>query len=282
MFQSTLKSEVFLEGVGVHSGMPCSIFVHPAPMDAGITFRRDEYNVEARFDNVIETTLCTTLSLGPNRVSTVEHLLAALHGLGVTNAIIETKDDEIPILDGSALPFVENFLSFGIEKQTRSAKILRVLDIVKVQEAEKWVSLSPADSFASGLSISIECDFSAKGLYTEPAFFNFATGDFAREIAPARSFGFLADVEYLKKNNLARGASLESSLVFDNKGISINESGLRLPNEAVRHKLLDIIGDLSLAQCHIIGQFDGFCPNHCMNNMLLRKLFEKSSNFKIT
>jgi UDP-3-O-[3-hydroxymyristoyl] N-acetylglucosamine deacetylase len=278
VFQATLKSVSSFDGIGTHSGKFCSVSIFPASENTGIIFKNEERIAEARFDNVSETTLCTTLSIGNGAgISTIEHLSAALYGLGITNALIETKDSEIPILDGSALPFVQKFLSVGIKKQSSRMKTLKILTSVKVQEEERWVSLSPANSF----SINIECDFAAKGLKTHKTSFDFSKNNFTEEVALARTFGFFSDVEFLKKNNLAKGASLDNCVVFDDKGCPINKDGLRLPNEPVLHKILDVIGDMSLTQCNIVGRFDGFCPSHKMNNMLLRALFEKDDNYEI-
>ena len=278
MFQSTLKLAVSFGGIGIHSGNRCCVFVSPAPEDAGIIFHRKKDRIPASYGNVLETTMCTILAgtHGAN-VATVEHLSAAMYGLGITNAVITVEGDEIPILDGSALPFVKAFVASGIEKQQKKFRILNVLKTVKVQEGEKWASIGPSDSFR----INVECDFSVKGLKTTPCEFDFSSGDFANEISPARTFGFFSDVEFLRKNHLALGASLDNTIVFDNNGCSINEDGLRLPNEPIRHKVLDVIGDLSLAQCNIKARFDSFCPSHKINNVILRALFEKSDNYEI-
>jgi UDP-3-O-[3-hydroxymyristoyl] N-acetylglucosamine deacetylase len=253
--------------------------VSPAQKDVGIVIIKGKDSIDAIYSNVFITALSTRL-IGAHGscVATVEHLLAALYGLGITNAIITTRNDEIPILDGSARQFVSELLSAGIVIQQKRFRTLRVLKTVKVQDGEKWASLSQSDSF----SINIKCDFNAKGLKTSPYSFDFSNNDFINEIAPARTFGFFSDVEFLRKNNLALGASLENTIVFDDDGRLLNETGFRLSQEPVRHKVLDIIGDLSLAKCAIMGRFDSFCPSHKMNNMVLRALFEKSDNYELT
>ncbi|MDR0580674.1 MAG: UDP-3-O-acyl-N-acetylglucosamine deacetylase [Holosporaceae bacterium] len=278
MYQSTLKSTVSFEGIGIHGGDRCCISVSPASKDAGIVILKGKGSIDAAYGNVFATTLSTRL-IGTHGscIATVEHLLAALYGLGITNAIITTESDEIPILDGSARQFVSAFLSAGIMMQQKKFRTLRVLKTVKVQDGKKWTSLSPSDSF----SINIECDFNAKGLETSPYSFDFSS-DFVSEIAPARTFGFLSDVEFLRKNNLALGASSENTIIFGDNGRLLNKAGFRLFQEPVRHKVLDIIGDLSLAKCAIMGRFDSFCPSHKMNNMILRALFEKSDNYELT
>jgi UDP-3-O-[3-hydroxymyristoyl] N-acetylglucosamine deacetylase len=279
LFKLTVKDAVSLEGVGAHSGKPCRIFVCPAPLSRfEIRFMQENGVVAADFLSVSETTMCTKLSDGRLSVSTPEHLLAAFYGLGITGAIVIMDGEEIPIMDGSALPFVEAFLAVGTESRYEKRLELRVLKPVKIQDGEKWASLSPADSFV----LNVECDFTARGLKTDPVSFDFATGDFAKEIAPARTFGFFADAEFLRKNNLALGSSLENSVVFDENGRTLNEGGLRLDNEPVRHKILDVIGDLSLAAgCEIKARVDAFCPSHKMNHTLLRKLFENDDNYEI-
>jgi UDP-3-O-[3-hydroxymyristoyl] N-acetylglucosamine deacetylase len=278
LLQSTLKSSVTFEGIGIHTGNYCRISVSPAEEDAGIVFLKGKDKIEATFNNVSATMMCTKLSnVNGISITTIEHLSATLYGLGITNALITIENNEIPVLDGSALPFVKAFLSSGTMKQKKKFRVLRVLKPVKIQEGVKWTSLSPADS----LTINVECDFSARGLEADHYSFDFSNDDFINEISPARTFGFLADAEFLKENHLALGASLDNTIVFDEKGCSINKDGLRFPNEPIRHKILDIIGDLSLSQCDLRTRFDSFCPSHKMNNTILRALFEKNDNYEI-
>ncbi|MDR0968291.1 MAG: UDP-3-O-acyl-N-acetylglucosamine deacetylase [Holosporaceae bacterium] len=276
MFQSTLKNAVSFEGIGAHSGKICRVSIEPA--ESEISFLKGGDVIAANFSSVLDSNLCTKLSAGGASVATVEHLLAAFYGLGVTAAAVRVDGDELPITDGSALPFVEMILSVGIRKIDKKRKTLRVLRPVKIQEGEKWETLSPSDSF----TINIECDYAAKGLKTDPISFDFATGDFAKEIAPARTFGFFAEAEFLRKNNLALGSSLENAVVFDECGRPLNKDGLRLDNEPVRHKILDVVGDLSLAGFEIKARFDAFCPSHKTNHELLRRLFEDDENYEIT
>jgi UDP-3-O-[3-hydroxymyristoyl] N-acetylglucosamine deacetylase len=274
LFLGTLNAPVCFEGIGVHSGEHSRISVVPLVSNASkVIFVDEKKAIDAVFNLVSDLSMCTNLS----GFSTIEHLCAALHGLKITNALIKVEGKEIPILDGSSLPFVEAFLNVGVRTLSQNIKKLKILKEVKVQDGDKWVMLSPSDSFC----INIECDFTAKGLVTKPFFFDFSRDDFLKEIAPARTFGFLSDVEFFKKHNLAQGASLENTVVFDDKGFPLNENGLRFPDEPIRHKILDIIGDLSLVQSEILGRFDGFCPSHKMNNMVLRKLFEEKSNYEL-
>jgi UDP-3-O-[3-hydroxymyristoyl] N-acetylglucosamine deacetylase len=268
-----LNAPVSFEGTGVHSGERSCITVIPVTaVAAEIFFLNKMKCVQAFFRFVHDTSMCTNLS----GFSTIEHLCAALYGLKITNVIINVVGNEIPILDGSALNFVEAFMKVGVKTLGKKLRKLKILKEVKVQDGNRRTSLSPSDSF----NINVECDFTAKGLVTEPFHFDFSKDDFVKKIAPARTFGFLSDVEFCKKHNLARGASGENTIIFDEKGIPINENGLRFPDEPIRHKILDIIGDLSLAQSEIEGRFDSFCPSHKMNNMILHKLFEEKDNYE--
>jgi UDP-3-O-[3-hydroxymyristoyl] N-acetylglucosamine deacetylase len=223
--------------------------------------------------------MCTCLSNEyGSTVSVVEHLSAAFYCLGITNVIVEMHDCcEIPIMDGSALPFVEKIFSVGLKEQSAERKKLKILKMLKIGDEKRWASLSPADSFV----LNVTCDYSLKNLMTEAFSFDMSKDSFVTDLSMARTFGFLSDVDYLKKNKLALGASLDNSVVFDEQGCAMNEAGLRCPNEPIRHKVLDAIGDLSLAQCEIIGKYDSFCPGHGINNLLLRELFSSDSNFEI-
>ncbi|MDR2794769.1 MAG: UDP-3-O-acyl-N-acetylglucosamine deacetylase [Holosporaceae bacterium] len=278
MLQKTIASSVSLEGIGVHNGKTCCIKILPAPEDHGIIFARTDLDgnniIPANYKNVSGTTMCTMLSneFGAS-VSVVEHLCAALYGLGVSNALVNVDGNEIPILDGSSEIFVREIMSVGLKEQSKAQKILKIEETVRVENGKKWSSLSPADRF----EINLSCDFTKKGLKTTPFSYVFFQDDFSRKIAPARTFGFLEDVEYIRKNNFASGSSLENTVVFDSQGCVINESPLRFENEPIRHKILDIIGDLSLSQYLIIGRYDGFCSGHELNNMLLKKLLGHKS-----
>ncbi|MDR3179941.1 MAG: UDP-3-O-acyl-N-acetylglucosamine deacetylase [Holosporaceae bacterium] len=272
MLQKTIASPVSLEGIGVHSGKMCRIKILPAPEDYGIIFARTDLTenniIPADYKNVSSTTLCTRLSneFGAS-ISVVEHLCAALYGLGISNAVVNVEGDEIPILDGSSEIFVREIMSVGLKNQSKARKILKIEKTVRVENGEKWSSLSAADH----LEINLSCDFTKKSLKTAPFSYVFLQDSFAKEIAPARTFGFWEDLKYIRENNLANGASLENTVVFDSQGRALNEGHLRFENEPIRHKILDIIGDLSLSQYLIIGRYDGFCSGHELNNMLLKK-----------
>lgn len=286
MHQATLKDSFCLSGIGVHRGRDCSVTVKPANEDAGIIFFRSykedselkSEKIVASYNNVMNATMCTQIS-NENGASlkTIEHLMAALYGMKISNAIIEVQGEEIPILDGSSLQFVEKIKEVGIQKQSKPRKILKVLKKIKVTDGNKFEEIEPFGDF----EINAKCDFEAKGLETDPVIFNFSKNSFTSEIAPARTFGFISEVEYIKKHNLALGASLKNTVVYNDKGVPLNDEGLRFENESAKHKVLDVIGDLALSQYWIQGRMNCFCPSHKLNNILLRMLFASSENYEI-
>ena len=286
MHQTTLKNPFFIDGIGVHRGRDCSVTVKPADEDTGIVFFRSDKGADGFqnekiipcYKNVVNATMCTEVS-NENGASlkTIEHIMAALYGMKISNAIVEVQGEEIPILDGSSLKFIQLINKVGVEKQSKPKKILRVLKKIKVTDGDKFEEIEPFDDF----EIDAECDFEAKGLKTDPIVFNFSKNNFASEIAPARTFGFISEVEYIKKHNLALGASLKNTVVYNDNGIPLNDEGLRFENESAKHKVLDIIGDLALSQYWIQGRMNCFCPSHKLNNILLRMLFASTENYEI-
>ncbi len=286
MQQATLKDSFSVSGIGVHRGKDCSITVKPADEDTGIVFfRSDKGEGEFQnekiipcYDNVANAIMCTQIS-NENGASlkTIEHIMAALYGMKISNAIVEVQGEEIPILDGSSLKFIEKIKEVGIQKQPKSRKILKVLKKIKVTDGDKFEEIEPYDDF----EINVKCDFGSKGLKTDPVVFNFSKNNFASEIAPARTFGFISEVEYIKKHNLALGASLKNTVVYNDNGIPLNDEGLRFENESAKHKVLDIIGDFALSQYWIHGRMNCFCPSHKLNNILLRMLFSSPENYEI-
>lgn len=286
MQQATLKESFSVSGIGVHRGKDCSVVVKPAEEDTGVVFFRFDRDdsgfrnekIIPCYRNVANATMCTQISNENNAfLKTIEHLMAALYGMKISNAVIEVQGEEIPILDGSSLKFVEKINEVGIRKQSKPRKILKVRKKIKVTDGNKLEEIEPFDDF----EINAKCDFEAKGLKTDPVVFNFSKNNFATEIAPARTFGFISEVEYVKKHNLALGASLENTVVYNDKGIPLNDDGLRFENESARHKVLDIIGDLALSQYWIQGRMNCFCPSHKLNNILLRMLFASAENYEI-
>ena len=272
--QKTMRSKIHCTGVGLHTGAKVSMALHPSDINTGLTFVRtdmpeDKGVIPARWDQVCDTTLCTVVG---NRhgatVGTVEHLMAALRGCGVDNAVIELDGPEVPIMDGSAAPFVFLIESAGVVSQPAVRRAIRVLKSVEVRDGDKVARLSPA----AGFSFSFEIDFPNSLVSRQEGAIRLANGAFKSDLARARTFGFLKDVETLWARGLARGGSLDNAVVV-NGGQVMNEGGLRYEDEFVRHKILDSIGDLYLAGAPMLGHFHGSKSGHELNNRLLQALF---------
>lgn len=280
--QQTLRQSVKCTGVGVHSGAEANLLLKPAPVDHGITFVRtditDKNNVvPAKWDNVTETQLCTVLANNDGvSVSTVEHLLSAMAALGVHNAIIEIDGPEVPIMDGSAEPFVFLIECTGITDQKAPIKAIRITDTVTYTEDGKTSELRPSTK----TSYSFDIDFGDTIIGKQHFSIDMQKQRYKAEISQARTFGFLHEVEMLRNMGLCRGGSLENAIVIDGDNI-MNENGLRYPDEFVRHKILDAIGDLYLAGMPIIGHYHGDKAGHAMNNKILHKLFASPECFEI-
>ncbi len=271
--QRTLKNVIRATGVGLHTGKKVYLTLRPAPVNNGIIFRRTDLDpaveIIARAENVGDTRLNTTISNGDVRVSTVEHLLSAMAGLGIDNAFVDLSAPEVPIMDGSAGPFVFLIQSAGIEEQNAAKKFIRIKKSVKVQEGDRWVKFEPYDGFKMGFTIDFDHPvFQSHGQKAE---IDFSTTSFVREISRARTFGFMKDIEALRDNRLALGGSLDNAIVVDDFRV-LNEDGLRYEDEFVKHKILDAIGDLFLLGHGLIGAFEGYKSGHELNNKLLRAL----------
>ena len=271
--QRTLKNVIRAMGVGLHTGKKVYLTLRPAPVDSGIRFRRIDLDqpieILARPENVGDTNLSTTLTENDVRISTVEHLLSAIAGLGIDNAYIDLSADEVPIMDGSAGPFVFLIQSAGIVEQNRAKKFIRIKKLVRVEDGDKWVEFTPFNGF----KVSFEIDFDHP-LFTQQkqvCEINLSTTSFVKEVSRARTFGFQKDIEYLRSNNLALGGSQDNAIVLDDYRV-LNEDGLRYDNEFVKHKILDSIGDLYLLGHSLIGAFSGYKSGHALNNRLLRAL----------
>jgi UDP-3-O-[3-hydroxymyristoyl] N-acetylglucosamine deacetylase len=282
--QKTIRNIVDCSGIGLHSGNLVRAKFIPAEENTGICFRRFEQDskktieIKANFDNVHSTNLCTSLSssCGQYHVSTVEHLMAALWGCGIDNLIIELDADEIPIMDGSSADFVKMFEKVGVKMQAANKRFIEILKVVRVEDGDAFAELSPGNGFA----VNMEIEFPHKLIEKQVFRFSGHNHDFKQELSRARTFGFIKDVEYLKKMGLAKGGSLDNAIVLDENGI-LNNEGLRFEDEFVRHKILDSIGDLYLAGFNIVGEFLGRKSGHKLNNMLLRKLFSDPRAWKI-
>jgi UDP-3-O-[3-hydroxymyristoyl] N-acetylglucosamine deacetylase len=271
--QRTLKNIIRATGVGLHTGDKVYMTLRPAAPNAGIVFRRTDLNppvdIHARPDCVGDTRLSTTLVKGDVRVSTVEHLLSAMAGLGIDNAIVELSAPEVPIMDGSAGPFVFLLQSAGIEEQNAAKRFIRIKKPVKVQEGDKWASFEPFEGFKVGFSIEFNHPIISKR--TSRAEIDFSTTSFVKEVSRARTFGFMRDIEMLREHNLALGGSMDNAVVLDDYRV-LNEDGLRYEDEFVKHKILDAIGDLYLLGHSLIGAYHAHKSGHELNNKLLRTL----------
>ena len=271
--QRTLKNSIRASGVGLHSGKKVLMTLRPALPDTGIVFRRTDLgelvDIPAHAEYVGDTMMGTTLHKGDAKISTVEHLLSALAGLGIDNALVEVSAGEVPIMDGSAGPFVFLLQSAGIEEQKAPKRFIRILDTVRVEEGDKWARFDPYDGFK--VNFEIEFDHPSFKKRSQTATMDFSTTSFLREVSRARTFGFMRDLEGLRARNLALGGNLDNAIVLDDDRI-LNEDGLRYEDEFVKHKILDAIGDLYLLGHSLIGEFSGFKSGHALNNKLLRTL----------
>ncbi|ACL71868.1 UDP-3-0-acyl N-acetylglucosamine deacetylase [Thioalkalivibrio sulfidiphilus HL-EbGr7] len=271
--QRTLKNTIRATGVGLHTGEKVYVMLRPAPVDTGVVFRRMDLEppveIKASPDNVGDTRLSTTLVNGEVRVSTVEHLLSAIAGLGIDNLYVEVSAAEVPIMDGSAGPFVFLIQSAGIVEQEAPKKFIRIKRAVEVREDDKWARFEPFDGFKVGFSIDFQHPIFSNGVQT--AELDFSTTSFVKEVSRARTFGFMRDIEMLRERQLALGGSLDNAIVLDDFRI-LNEDGLRYEDEFVKHKILDAIGDLYLLGHSLVGAFTGFKSGHALNNRLIRTL----------
>lgn len=281
--QRTLKRIVQATGVGLHTGKKVTLTMRPAPANTGIIYRRTDLNPPVDFPadakSVRDTMLCTCLVNEDNvRISTVEHLNAALAGLGIDNLVIEVDAAEIPIMDGSASPFVFLLLDAGIEELSSAKKFLRLKETVRVEDGGKWAELSPFNGFS--LDFTIDFNHPAIDSSTQRYAMNFSAENFVRDISRARTFGFMRDIEYLQSKGLCLGGSFDCAIVVDDYRV-LNEDGLRFEDEFVRHKMLDAIGDLFMCGHNIIGAFTAFKSGHALNNKLLQAVLAKESAWEL-
>ncbi|WP_422134513.1 MULTISPECIES: UDP-3-O-acyl-N-acetylglucosamine deacetylase [unclassified Endozoicomonas] len=280
--QRTLKNIIRATGVGLHSGEKVYLTLKPAPVDTGIIFCRTDLDpvveIPARAENVGETTLCTSLQKDGVRVDTVEHLLSAMAGLGIDNAYVELSAHEVPIMDGSAGPFVFLIQSAGIQEQEAAKKFIRIKKEVAVTDGEKTATFKPYDGFK--VSFTIYFDHPVFKGRSQTSEIDFSSTSFVKEVSRARTFGFMRDVEYLRSQNLALGGSVDNVVVVDDYRI-LNEDGLRYHDELVKHKILDAIGDLYLLGNSLVGQFVGYKSGHELNNKLVRSLLENEKAWEV-
>lgn len=271
--QRTLKNSIQATGIGLHSGRKVYMTIRPAAENTGIVFRRLDLeppvDVLADADSVGDTTLGTSLVQDDTCVATVEHLMAALAGLGIDNAYVDLSAPEVPIMDGSAAPFVFLLQSGGIAEQSAPKRFIRIKRKVRVEDGDKWAEFRPFSGYKVNLSIDFEHPVFKK--HTQSASINFSTMSFIKELSRARTFGFLRDIEALRARNLTLGGTMDNAVVLDDYRV-LNEDGLRYEDEFVKHKILDAIGDLYLLGHSLLGEFTGYKSGHGLNNKLLRAL----------
>ncbi len=270
IYQRTLKNIIRATGVGLHTGEKVYLTLRPAAADTGIIFRRVDLDkpveIPATPENVGDTTLSTTLIKDGVRISTVEHLLSAMAGLGIDNAYIDLNAAEVPIMDGSAGPFVFLIQSAGIEEQKAPKRFIRIKRKIRLEDGDKWVQFEPFEGFK--VAFSIDFDHPAFSQGKQQAEIDFSTTSFVKEVSRARTFGFMNQIETLRSKNLALGGTLDNAIVMDDYRV-LNEDGLRYADEFVKHKILDSIGDLYLLGHSLIGAFSGHKSGHELNNKLL-------------
>ena len=281
--QRTLSNSIKAFGIGLHSGEPITLKLLPAPPDTGIIFRRVDLDpiveIKARAENVGDTTMSTSLTWKDVKISTVEHLLSAMAGLGIDNAYVEVNAAEIPIMDGSAGPFVFLIQSAGLHEQDAPKKFIRIKEKVRVPYKDAWAQVSPFE----GIKVAFTgvWDHPVHKQHGTKASINFNSTSFVKEVSRARTFGFMSDLEALKENDLALGASQKNAVAIGDDEI-LNEDGLRLENEMTKHKVLDAIGDLYLLGHNLVGSFEGYKSGHTVNNALLRELLARPETWEVT
>jgi len=276
--QRTLKNVIGATGVGLHTGEKVFLTLRPAAVNTGIVFRRTDLepvvDVKAILDNVSSTRMSTTLERDGVRISTVEHLMSAFAGLGIDNVFIDLTAAEVPIMDGSAGPFVFLIESAGIEEQSAPKQFIRIKQSVEIRDGDKWAKFDPYDGFK--VDLTIDFDHPAVQSSQQHASIDFSESSFTKDVSRARTFGFLDEVEALQEAGLARGGSLDNAIVMDAFHI-LNDDGLRYRDEFVKHKILDAVGDLYLLGHLLVGAFSAHKSGHSMNNGLLRRLLETES-----
>jgi UDP-3-O-[3-hydroxymyristoyl] N-acetylglucosamine deacetylase len=280
--QRTLKNTIRATGVGLHTGDKVYLTLHPAKINTGICFRRVDLEppiiIRATPENVGDTMLSTTLIHGEIKISTVEHLLSAFAGLGIDNAVIDVSSAEVPIMDGSAGPFVFLIQSAGVAEQDAPKQYIRIKETIRVSDGDKWAEFEPFEGFK--VSFTIDFEHPAFADHLKMATMDFSSTTFVKEVSRARTFGFMKDIEFLRENNLALGGSLDNAIIIDDDKV-LNEDGLRYADEFVKHKILDAIGDLYLLGHSLIGQFKGYKSGHALNNQLLRALLANEDAWEI-
>lgn len=280
--QRTLKSSIAFDGIGLHTGQPVSMCIRPAPAHAGVSFLRSDLPagtgaIPARWDHVDHAQLCTRLSNEHGTtVSTVEHVMAALAGCGVHNAVIEIDGPEVPVLDGSATEFVSGFLNVGLVEQNAPVPMVVIRQEVAIEDGQSWLRLLPSDRFVMDYGI----EFQDSAIGRQHLTLDLANGSFVRELADCRTFCRQSDVDAMRSIGLARGGNYQNAVVVDNDRV-LTPGGMRRTDEPVRHKMLDAVGDLALAGGPILGHYQAFRGGHVLTNRLLRKAFAQPGAVEI-
>ena len=280
--QRTLKTKTKTTGVGLHSGEKVTLVLRPAAANTGIVFTRTDLDpaphARAEATSVVDTRLSTCISVGSARVATIEHLMSAFAGLGIDNAYVDIDGPEVPILDGSAGPFVYLLQSAGIEEQKAAKRFIRILRPIEIREGDKWARFEPYDGFRITFTIEYRHPVFASG--EQSVCVDFAETSYIQELSRARTYGFMQDVEAMRSQGLALGGSLDNAIVMDEYRV-LNSDGLRYDNEFVKHKVLDAIGDLYLLGHPVIGAYVGHKSGHALNNMLVRRLLAEPSAYEM-
>ncbi|BAI79545.1 UDP-3-O-[3-hydroxymyristoyl] N-acetylglucosamine deacetylase [Deferribacter desulfuricans SSM1] len=280
MYQTTIKDKLIFSGKGLHSGKFVKAVVYPALPDNGITIRRADIPgsepIKLNPYNVVSTVLATTVNCGNYKIATVEHILSAVYGLGIDNIHIDVYGEELPILDGSAAAFVDQFINVGIKQLKKKRKYLKFTKRIRIEKGDKWIELIPSRYF----KVTFGINFDNKLINEQKKFLTLTPETYAKEVAKARTFGFKNEVEMLWKMGLAKGGSLENAIVIDKDKI-LNEDGLRYNDEFVRHKILDLIGDISLIGYRFYGHIRAYKSGHELNNYFAKTLLESKSCYKV-
>lgn len=279
MKQTTLKQSIQLTGVGIHTGELVSLTVKPAPINTGIVFRRTDlssaFDIPALSEYVGDTRFCTTLFKQGIRLSMVEHVLSAMAGLRIDNAVVEVSGAEVPIMDGSAYPLVTLLKASGLQEQEAPKQFFKIKELIEVRDGDKWAKIEPYDGF----TVSFEVSFDHPAIPNQDQKYSIdlsTSAAYIEQVSKARTFGFLSDFEYLRSKNLALGGSLENAIVLDDTQI-MNPEGLRYSNELARHKILDAVGDLYLLGASVLGAFSAYKSGHTLNDLLVRKILATPS-----
>jgi UDP-3-O-[3-hydroxymyristoyl] N-acetylglucosamine deacetylase len=276
MLQRTIAKPVEVIGIGIHKGRPITLRLEPLEADCGILFYRSDQGVEIPLTiaNVVDTSRATVIGMDTFTISTIEHFLSAVYAYGIDNIRVSVDSDEIPVMDGSAISFCLLLDEAGVQVQNQPKKVIQIEKCVEVSMGERFARLEPAQS----ASFTFEIAFPHPAIQRQSYLYHFSRKMFVEEIARARTFGFAKDIQSLQSRNLALGASLQNAIGLDSKKV-LNKEGLRFENEFVRHKILDVMGDMMVTGGHIVGKYTAFASSHQLNHALTKKLFEASDNY---